>query len=483
MITGGKLGQILGRKRAFAIGCVIYGCGSFTTAIAPNLAVLIFGWSFLEGVGAALIMPAIVALVASNFGREQRPRGLRAGRLGGRHRRRRRPAHRRAVHDLPLVAAGVRRRGPGRARHPGADPAHGRHPARGRACGSTSSAPRCRRCGLGLVVYGVLRSGTWGFVQPKPEAPEWLGLSPVVWLILGGGVVVGLFLRWENHRFEQRTGGARRPGDAAEPHAPRRAHGVLLPVPAAGRPVLRRPAVPVGRPRSVGDRHRCPAAAAVDHAAARRRRHPQGVPERVAPPGRAARLRRALRRHRGDGRRAGRRRRRRDRHLADAARRPRRRRAGVAARSRDRVVGARRAERRGRRPAEHGHQPRRLDRHRARRRGAHLRPHHLVPRRHRGQPRRPRRPRRAGAGRALRRASRSCPTSTSRPRSTTPACHPETADAIVEENETARLDGLRASLAVLAVVALVALLFTRRIPTTQPTTATATQAESDLVSS
>ena len=39
MITGGKLGQILGRKRAFAIGCVIYGCGSLITALAPNLAV------------------------------------------------------------------------------------------------------------------------------------------------------------------------------------------------------------------------------------------------------------------------------------------------------------------------------------------------------------------------------------------------------------------------------------------------------------
>ena len=38
MITGGKVGQILGRKRAFAIGCVIYGCGSFITALAPNLA-------------------------------------------------------------------------------------------------------------------------------------------------------------------------------------------------------------------------------------------------------------------------------------------------------------------------------------------------------------------------------------------------------------------------------------------------------------
>src|SRR6201990_1398876 len=74
MITGGKLGKILGRKRAFSIGCVVYACGSLTTALAPNLTVLVIGWSFLEGLGAVLIMPAIVALVASNFGKPDRPR-------------------------------------------------------------------------------------------------------------------------------------------------------------------------------------------------------------------------------------------------------------------------------------------------------------------------------------------------------------------------------------------------------------------------
>src|SRR3984893_3543378 len=74
MITGGKIGQMLGRTRAFAIGCVIYGCGSFITAISPNVGVLLVGWSFLEGVGAALILPAIVALVASNFPRAGRSR-------------------------------------------------------------------------------------------------------------------------------------------------------------------------------------------------------------------------------------------------------------------------------------------------------------------------------------------------------------------------------------------------------------------------
>lgn len=45
MITGAKVGAMIGRKRALTIGLVIYMCGSGTTAIAPNLPVLLFGWS------------------------------------------------------------------------------------------------------------------------------------------------------------------------------------------------------------------------------------------------------------------------------------------------------------------------------------------------------------------------------------------------------------------------------------------------------
>ena len=56
------------------IGCVIYGTGSLITALAGSLPVLLFGWSLLEGLGAALIMPAVVALVATNFGAAARPR-------------------------------------------------------------------------------------------------------------------------------------------------------------------------------------------------------------------------------------------------------------------------------------------------------------------------------------------------------------------------------------------------------------------------
>src|SRR6185295_16403030 len=70
MVTGGKVGSMIGRKRAFVIGLFIYCAGSLTTALSPNLAILLLGWSLLEGIGAALIMPAIVALVAGNFGPE-----------------------------------------------------------------------------------------------------------------------------------------------------------------------------------------------------------------------------------------------------------------------------------------------------------------------------------------------------------------------------------------------------------------------------
>ena len=197
MITGGKIGQIIGRKRAFAIGCVIYGCGSLTTALAPNLPVLLIGWSGLEGLGAALILPAIVALVAANFGRDERPRAyglvtaaaavaVAVGPLIG--------GFATTYFSWRWVFAGevliviailflTRRIAAGEAERK----------VKLDLVGTAMSA-----LGLGLIVFGVLRSGTWGFVRARPEAPEWLGLSPVIWLILGGGAVLALFIAWEN---------------------------------------------------------------------------------------------------------------------------------------------------------------------------------------------------------------------------------------------------------------------------------------------
>src|SRR6476619_7910843 len=58
MLLGAKLGDILGRNRAFAIGLAVYGVGSLTTALSPSLAVLLVGWSGVEGVGDVLVVTA-----------------------------------------------------------------------------------------------------------------------------------------------------------------------------------------------------------------------------------------------------------------------------------------------------------------------------------------------------------------------------------------------------------------------------------------
>jgi MFS family permease len=202
MITGGKVGALIGRKRAFALGCLIYGTGSFTTSIAPSLPVLLIGWSLLEGVGAALILPAIVALVAANFGPAGRPRAyglvMAAGAV--------------AVAIGPLIGGLFTTYLSWRLVFAGEvlivlailvstrriqDEPPGKRP-RIDFVGVVLSAG-----GLGLAVFGVLRSSVWGWVAPKPDAPELFGISAVVWLILGGLFLIWLFFEWES-RLEGR---------------------------------------------------------------------------------------------------------------------------------------------------------------------------------------------------------------------------------------------------------------------------------------
>ena len=197
MITGGKIGAIIGRKRAFSIGCVIYGCGSLTTSLAPNLTVLLIGWSFLEGVGAALIMPAIVALVASNFAVERRPAAYGLVAAAGAV----------AVAVGPLIGGFATTYFSWRWVFAGEvvvvlgilvlarrfnDAPPDRRPKID-LVGVVLSA-----LGLGLFVFGVLKSGVWGWVAPKPGAPSWLGISPTVWLMITGLLVVWIFFRWQD---------------------------------------------------------------------------------------------------------------------------------------------------------------------------------------------------------------------------------------------------------------------------------------------
>src|SRR5215471_18122970 len=63
MIPGSKLTDIWGRKLCFRLGLVVYGVGGLIAAIAPGLGALVFGYSILEGVGSALMIPPIYILI------------------------------------------------------------------------------------------------------------------------------------------------------------------------------------------------------------------------------------------------------------------------------------------------------------------------------------------------------------------------------------------------------------------------------------
>jgi MFS family permease len=209
MLLGAKLGDILGRNRAFAIGLAIYGVGSLTTALSPSLPVLLVGWSGVEGLGAVLVVPAIAALTAATY--EGKARALAYALLGG--------TSAIAVAAGPLIGGwvttelswryvfaaetvvvivillvrGVIARAPQAARRPQLD-----------IVGVALSS-----AGLGLVVFAILRSSVWGFVKsrnpPSIGGTEItpLGFSVVPFMVLGGLALLSAFVSWERRRAER----------------------------------------------------------------------------------------------------------------------------------------------------------------------------------------------------------------------------------------------------------------------------------------
>lgn len=201
MLIGGKLGDQWGAKRAYMLGMLIYGTGSLSTAFSPNLAVLLVGWSFIEGFGAVLVIPAIAALTAITYTGHQR--ALAYGILGG-------------VTGIsaalgPLIGGWVTTNLTWRIVFAAETvvvlvlmlflrfiPATKGRPGKLDVGGSLLSA-----AGLGIAVFGILRSSQWGWITPKAAAPFTpLGLSPVIFLTASGLVLLALFMRREEALLE-----------------------------------------------------------------------------------------------------------------------------------------------------------------------------------------------------------------------------------------------------------------------------------------
>jgi MFS family permease len=200
MLTGGKIGDIIGRRRAFVIGLVIYAFGSGLTAVSQTVAQLTLGWSILEGVGAALVLPAMAALIAGNFvGRERKAAyaviggvagaGIAIGPILGGW----------ATTELTwrvvfvgevVIVLGIL----AMVRYVEDAPRTGPQP-RLDVVGSVLSAT-----GLGLIVLGVLQSTTWGVIQPKDSPVEPFGLSLTPFVIAAGAALIWGFAQWQRRR-------------------------------------------------------------------------------------------------------------------------------------------------------------------------------------------------------------------------------------------------------------------------------------------
>jgi MFS family permease len=200
MITGGKIGDIIGRRRALMIGIVIYGAGSALTAASWSVPSLIFGWSILEGIGAALVMPAMAALIAGNY--EGRDRVLAYGVLGG--------VGGAGIAIGPILGGYATTELTWRIVFVGEvlvalailatsrwinDAPRPEPRPRLDVVGAILSAT-----GITVVVLGMLQASTWGWLQPVNSPVEPFGFALTPFVVAAGVAVLFAFRKWQAHR-------------------------------------------------------------------------------------------------------------------------------------------------------------------------------------------------------------------------------------------------------------------------------------------
>ncbi|MGP4010547.1 MFS transporter [Streptomyces sp. 4N124] len=205
MITGGRLGDILGRRRLFLLGLVVYGTGSALTAVAPTLWVLTLGWSVIEGLGAAMVLPAMAALVAESY--RGRDRAVAFGVIGG--------LAGAGIAVGPLLGGWVTTYLTWRLVFAGEVVVVAAMLCFHRVITEAPrTGPRTRldgvgaalsAAGLALGVLGVLQSGSWGWVQPRNPPFTVLGFAPTLFVIGAGAAVLAVFAHWERRREARGT--------------------------------------------------------------------------------------------------------------------------------------------------------------------------------------------------------------------------------------------------------------------------------------
>jgi MFS family permease len=210
MLIGGKLGDVWGRRTTFTLGISMYGVGALITAFSQGLPMMVLGWSLLEGLGSALMIPAIFAIVGTIYpaGKPRVSAFAAVGAMG---------AMGAALGPLicgflttyltwrvsfllevcvvvATLALSTRIKVPKQTRPP----------AKLDYLGAFLSA-----LGLALVVLGVLQASKYGWTAarvPMVGLGRKLiaegGISPVIPFVVAGVIVLGLFALWERHMLK-----------------------------------------------------------------------------------------------------------------------------------------------------------------------------------------------------------------------------------------------------------------------------------------
>ncbi|WP_344475112.1 MFS transporter [Nonomuraea monospora] len=200
MIAGSKLTDIIGRKTCFMAGLIVYGAGALLASLSQGLGLMIIGYSLLEGIGSALLIPPIYILITVAF-TDVRQRAKYFGVVSG--------AAGLGAAAGPLIGGFITSTISWRAsfilqvlvvvwillmsRKVAAVPRTGPRPSFD-VTGAILSA-----AGMFFVVFGILQSGTYGWLTSRADfviggavvIPEG-GISPV-WLFV---VIGALFLLW-----------------------------------------------------------------------------------------------------------------------------------------------------------------------------------------------------------------------------------------------------------------------------------------------
>ena len=211
MIPGSKLTTIWGRKRCFMAGLIVYGIGAVLALLAQGLGLMIFGYSFLEGIGSALFIPPVYILVTVAFP-DMKTRAKYFGVISG--------AGGLGAAAGPLIGGLVTSTISWRASFGLQvlvvlwiivlarridDP-----PRRGPAPGFDVGGAVLSAAGLFFVVLGVLRSSTYGWFTARKNVEiagtvviQKGGISPI-WVPIGIGVVILAWFFLHLRRRERR---------------------------------------------------------------------------------------------------------------------------------------------------------------------------------------------------------------------------------------------------------------------------------------